>query len=62
MIRSTGVVGLVTFVMVFGALIASTPGEPTFLVSPEEALAFNLNTAAGWVQAAMVCWIWQRSV
>jgi hypothetical protein len=52
MIRSTGVVGLVTFVVLFAALIASTPGEPTFLASPQEALAFYLNTTARWVQAA----------
>jgi hypothetical protein len=65
MIRSTGVVGLVTFVVLFTALIASTPGEPTFLASPEEALAFYLNSTAGWVQAAMAVvdlaamgWIW----
>jgi len=64
-IRSTGVVGLVTFVVLFAALIASTPGEPTFLASPEEAMAFYLNTTAGWVQAATavldlaaIGWIW----
>ena len=53
MIRSTGVVGLVTFVVLFAAIIAMSPGEPPFLASPEEALAFYLNTTAGWVQAAM---------
>jgi len=53
MIRSTGVVGLVTFVVLFAALIAMSPGEPPFLASPEEALAFYLNSTAGWVQAAM---------
>jgi hypothetical protein len=65
MIRSTGVVGLVTFVVLFAALIASSPGEPPFLASPEEALAFYLNSTAGWVQAAMavaglaaIGWIW----
>ena len=65
MIRTTGVVGLVTFVVLFAALIASSPGEPQFLSSPEEALAFYLNTTAGWVQAAMavvglaaIGWIW----
>ena len=65
MIRSTGVVGLVTFVVLFTGLIAGSPGEPTFLASPEEALAFYLNTTAGWVQAAMavaglvaIGWIW----
>ena len=65
MVRSTGVVGLVTFVVLFAALIASTPGEPTFLASPEEARAFYLNSTAGWVQAAMavaglaaIGWIW----
>jgi hypothetical protein len=64
-IRSTGVVGLITFVVLFTALIASTPGEPPFLASPEEALAFYLNSTAGRVQAAMavvslaaIGWIW----
>jgi MFS family permease len=65
MIRSTGVVGLVTFVVLFAAIIAISPDEPPFLASPEEALAFYLNTAAGWMQAAMavlglaaIGWIW----
>jgi hypothetical protein len=52
MIRSTGLVGLVTIVVLFAAVIASAPGEPPFLASPEEALAFYLNSTAGWVQAA----------
>ncbi len=65
MIRSTGVVGLVTFVVLFAALIASSPGEPPFLASPEEALALYLNSTAGLVQAAMavvglaaIGWFW----
>ena len=65
MVRSTGVVGLVTFVVLFAAIIAISPDEPPFLASPEEALAFYLNTTAGWVQAAMavlglaaIGWIW----
>jgi hypothetical protein len=65
MIRMTGVAGLVTFVVLFAALITSTPGEPPFLASPEEALAFYLNSTAGWVQAATavvdlaaIGWIW----
>jgi len=65
MIRSTGVVGLVTFVVLFAAIIALSQGEPTFLASPEEALAFYLNTTAGWMQAAnavaglaAIGWIW----
>jgi hypothetical protein len=65
MIRSTGVVGLVTFVVLFAALIAMSPREPTFLASPEEALAFYLNSTGGLVQAAMavaglaaIGWIW----
>jgi hypothetical protein len=65
MIRSTGVVGLVTVVVLFAALIAMSPGEPPFTASPQEALAFYLNTTAGWVQAAMavvglaaIGWIW----
>jgi hypothetical protein len=37
MVRSTGVVGLVTFVVLFAALIASSPGEPQFLASPQAA-------------------------
>lgn len=53
MIRRTGLVGLVTIVVLFAAVIASAPGEPPFLASPEEALAFYLNSTAGWVQAAM---------
>jgi hypothetical protein len=52
MIRSTGLVGLVTIVVLFAAVIASAPGEPPFPASPEEALAFYLNSTAGWVQAA----------
>jgi hypothetical protein len=65
MIRATGVVGLVTIVVLFAGVIASAPGEPPFTASPQEALAFYLNSTAGWVQAAMVVatlaaigWIW----
>jgi hypothetical protein len=65
MIRSTGVVGLVTFVVLFTAIIAMSIGEPPFTASPQEALAFYLNSTAGWVQAATVVaalavigWIW----
>ena len=65
MIRSTGVVGLVTFVVLFTAIIAMSKGEPPFTASPQEALAFYLNSTAGWVQAATVVaamavigWIW----
>jgi hypothetical protein len=65
MIRGTGVVGLVTFVVLFAAIIAMSQGEPTFLASPEEALAFYLNSTAGWVEAAnavaglaAIGWIW----
>jgi hypothetical protein len=53
MIRATGVVGLVTFVVLFAAIIAMSPGEPPFLATPQEARAFYLNSTAGWVQAAM---------
>jgi hypothetical protein len=53
MIRATGVVGLVTFVVLFAAIIAMSPGEPPFLATPEEVRAFYLNSTAGWVQAAM---------
>src|SRR4030095_8280349 len=65
MIRSTGVVGLVTFVVLFAAIVAMSVGEPPFTSSPEEALAFYLNSTAGWVQVATVVaalavigWIW----
>ena len=66
MIRSTGVVGLLTFVVLFAALIAMSPGaEPTFLAKTEEALAFHLDSTGGLVQAAMavaglaaIGWIW----
>ena len=53
-VRSTGVVGLVTFVVLFAAIIAMSLGEPAFTASPEEALAFYLNSTAGWVQT---CWV-----
>jgi hypothetical protein len=62
MVRSTGVVGLVTFVVLFAAIIAMSLGEPAFTASPEEARAFYLNSTAGWVQAAMAVRVWQRSV
>ena len=65
MIRTTGVVGLITFVVLFAGVIASAPGEPPFTASAEEALAFYLNSTASWVQAAMavaglvaIGWIW----
>jgi hypothetical protein len=65
MIRSTGVVGLVTFVVLFAAIVAMSVGEPPFTSSPEEALAFYLNSTVGWVQVATVVaalavigWIW----
>jgi hypothetical protein len=53
MIRATGVVGLVTFVVLFAAIIAMSPGEPPFLSTAQEARAFYLNSTARWVQAAM---------
>jgi len=65
LVRATGVVGLVTFVVLFAGVIASAPGEPPFTASAEEALAFYLNSTASWVQAAMavaglaaIGWIW----
>jgi hypothetical protein len=53
MIRVTGVVGLVSFVLLFVPIIAiSSLGEPPFVASAEEIRAFFVNSSAGWVQAA----------
>jgi hypothetical protein len=53
MIRGTGVVGLVSVVLLFAPIIAiSSLGEPPFLASAEQARAFFVNGSAGWVQAA----------
>ena len=52
-IRGTGVVGLVTVVLLFAPIIAiSTVGEPPFLASAEQARAFFVNGSQGWVQMA----------
>jgi hypothetical protein len=54
MIRSTGVVGLVSVVLLFAPIIAiSSLGEPPFVASAEQARAFFLNGNVGWAQAAM---------
>jgi hypothetical protein len=53
MIRSTGVVGLVSVVLLFAPIIAiSSVGEPPFLTSAEQARAFFINGSEGWLQAA----------
>jgi hypothetical protein len=55
MIRGTGVVGLVSVVLLFAPIIAiSSLGEPPFVASAEQARAFFVNGSAGWVEAAMV--------
>ena len=52
MIRSTGVIGLGTIVLLFTSIIAiSTVGEPPFVASAEQARAFFVNGSRGWVQA-----------
>lgn len=51
--RTTGLVGLATFVLLFAPIIAvSTLGEPPFTATVEEAHAFLRNSSAGWVQVA----------
>jgi hypothetical protein len=53
MIRGTGVVGLVSVVLLFAPIIAiSSLGEPPFLASAEQARACFVNGSAGWAQAA----------
>jgi hypothetical protein len=53
MVRTTGVVGLVTVVLLFAPIIAiSFLGEPPFVASAKEARAFLRNGSAGWAQAA----------
>lgn len=48
--RSTGIAGLVAFVLVFTPIIAiSTQGEPSFTATTEEAYAFVINAGeVGW--------------
>lgn len=53
MIRCTGVVGIVTIVLLFTSLIASSPGEPPFIATAEQAQAYFLNLSQGWIQATM---------
>jgi hypothetical protein len=51
MIRSTGVIGLGTIVLLFTSIIAiSTVGEPPFVASAEQARVFFVNGSRGWVQ------------
>jgi hypothetical protein len=53
MVRATGVVGLVSVVLLFAPIIAiSTLGEPPFVASAEQARAFFINGSQGWVRAA----------
>src|SRR4029450_11611184 len=54
MIRGTGVVGLVSVVLLFAPTIAiSFLGEPPFVASGEQGRAVCANGSAGWVQSAM---------
>jgi len=48
--RSTGIAGLVAFVLIFTPIIAiSTQGEPTFTATAEEAYAFMVDAGdVGW--------------
>ena len=49
--RSTGGVGLMTVVLMFGTIIAvSTVGEPPFTASAEQARAFFVGSGQGWAQ------------
>ena len=53
MIRSTGVVGLITIADLFAPIIAiSSLGEPPFVASAEAARTFFVNGSAGWAQLA----------
>jgi len=52
--RGTGIVGLVSILLLFAPIIAiSSLGEPPFVASAEQARAFFLNGSVGWAQAAM---------
>jgi len=53
MIRSTGVIGIVTIVLLFASLIASSPGEPPFTATAEQARGYFVNLNRGWIQATM---------
>jgi hypothetical protein len=51
--RTTGVVGLAAFVLVFTPIIAvSTLGEPSFTATAEEAYAFLSRIGTGWADRA----------
>lgn len=51
--RTTGVIGLVSAVLLFGPIIAiSSVGEPAFDASPGDAVEFFGNLDVGWAQAA----------
>jgi len=53
MIRSTGVVGMITIAVLFAPIIAiSSLGEPPFVASAEAARTFFVNGSAGWAQVA----------
>ena len=53
MIRSTGVVGMVTIVLLFTSLIASSSGEPPFIATAEQAREYFVNLSGGLAQAMM---------
>src|SRR5215211_3361722 len=53
MIRSTGLAGMVTIVLLFTSLIASSPGEPPFIATAEQAREYFVNLNRGWVQTTM---------
>jgi hypothetical protein len=51
--RVTGVTGLITFVLLFGPIIAiSTLGEPPFVATAEQARTFFANGSVAWAQTA----------
>jgi hypothetical protein len=53
MLRGTGVVGLVSIVLLFAPVIAiSSLGEPPFVASAEQARVFFINGSQRWVQTA----------
>jgi hypothetical protein len=53
MIRSTGLAGMVTIVLLFTSLIASSPGEPPFIATAEQAREYFVNLNRSWVQTTM---------
>jgi hypothetical protein len=53
MIRSTGVIGMVTIVLLFTSLIASSSGEPPFIATAEQAREYFVNISGDLAQAMM---------